>query len=240
MSFSRPGQLLVQYSTRSCSLSDRDKDEYEKDLMPLARAVERFPTAALHAEIAHASRSGEWTVKLELALARGIQRFVKNRDDAPQPAFKAAVRSLIRQVEEFEASRTPRERFGAAEVPVRRVRSPVAPDLDRMQRAVEAGDHAEFHAAISIYEDSLRKRIGRRIELHPDAAAQLEDELSIDDCVEAVFLDAFEQFRCRPGGSQGFGDWLETLIDPAIRALLDDPDEVRRNLDFVRSMRRRD
>jgi hypothetical protein len=51
-----------------------------------------------------------------------------------------------------------------------------------------------------------------------------------------VFLNAFEAFgdaARRPGV---LSEWLESLFEPSIQALLADPDGERENVAFVRSL----
>ena len=67
-------------------------------------------------------------------------------------------------------------------------------------------------------------------------AARIDHGLKIDDVVEAVFLDAFEAYPDRPQGVR-FGDWLQGLIDPAIKELLAHPDRELENINLARSAR---
>lgn len=229
-------QLVVQYSAHDVELSDADKDAFEADLPILARIIEPSPSAELHVEVRHQPRSGEWKIKTELLLANNIRLFAAEVAEQAQPAFKACVRRLVAKVEAFKEGRedrTPRDR---SEVPGREVWPAVAPDLDKLRDAAADGDYDAFRDAIASYRESLRKRIGRRIELHPDAAARLGDGLDLEDVVEEVFLTAFDRFDHRPTPPEGLGEWLETLIDDAIRAMVEQPEE-RRNISFLRSAR---
>lgn len=237
MTFPRRDSLTVQYSTHNCTLTDRDKDDYEAMLDSLVRVVETFPASSLHVEIRHQPRSNEWEVKLSLSLARRHNVFSREVGEFPHPAFKQGVRRLVERVEAFKETRTPRGRRDV-EVPATFVRAPVAPDTAQLAAAAERGDYVAFRDAIAIYRESLEKRIGRRIELWPEATAALGDRFTIADCAEAVFLDAFEQFdRLQAAGQMSFGERLEGLIDGALASLLADPDEVRRNVDMVRTAR---
>jgi hypothetical protein len=114
--------------------------------------------------------------------------------------------------------------------------APEDPATGPIGEAAAAGDYPAFRKHLSGYEQWLRLRVGRRIELHPDAQARLGGDLRIGDAVELVYLTAFEGFNRRPTAVP-LGEWLEGLIDPAVRALLNDPDEERAAVSFARTTR---
>ena len=107
----------------------------------------------------------------------------------------------------------------------------VTPAIDsyRLAQAARSGDYPSFRGMLLVFEEPLRRRLGQR---HPEVEAHLGEALRIDDIVEEVFLQAFEGFCTRPH-EVAPGDWLESLIDPAVRALSEELD----NLSFVRSLR---
>lgn len=237
MSFPRRGQIVVQYATRNWRLTDRDKDDWERGLEALGRVVDTFPTVVLHVHVERASRSGDFDVRLDLVLARSLRLFARETDRDPWPAYRRCVRRLVAKVRRFKEQPSGRQRDNSVEVPGTHVRAPVAPDLARIDDAVEAGDFAEFRDAMGIYYDTLRKRVGRRIALQPQVRTRPGRQASIDDCVEAVFLDAFESWNGPELGTESLGEWLERRIDPALRRLSWEPGALR-NLDFLRSARR--
>ena len=234
MAFERRDQLVVQYQTRDFVLSDAEKDAYEEDLVLLARIVEPFPAAHLHVEVAHRPRSNRFEVRTQLLLANNLNFVVAEDDELHRTAFKRCVRRLIEDVEAYKDRRSAREPQDRTEVPTREVRATVEPDVAAMQAAVARGEYKAFHAAISIYRESLRGRIGRRIEMFPDAAARLDVDFSIGDIVEDVFLTAYERFDQRQTSGESLGEWLEKMIDDSIRSLAEDPDR-RRNISWVRA-----
>src|SRR5690606_3772506 len=107
-------------------------------------------------------------------------------------------------------------------------------DSDAVDRAVGEGDYVAFRKELFPYEEPLRKRIGRWIERYPEAEAELSGRLSLADMVEEVYMTAFEEFENRPR-NVSLGDWLENLIDPAVKLLVHSPDEQLANISFVRS-----
>ena len=235
MTFANDEPLSLEFAARHCTLTEGDKDRFRADLAPLARVVDSFPSATLHVEVAHHPRTGTHEVKLNLVLARSMSLYASDEDEHAQPAFKRCVRSLLARVQAFKARSTAHERQGHEEVPGRMVRAPVRPDVEALEAAARQGDYQTFREVIAIYRESLRKRVGRRIELQPEAAAKLGDDLGLDECVEEVFLNAFESFDRRPAAPVALGEWLETLIDESIWELVEDPETVRRNVSFLRS-----
>jgi hypothetical protein len=87
-----------------------------------------------------------------------------------------------------------------------------------------------------VYEESVRKRAGRWIQRYPEFEALLGDEFALDDLVEEVMLNAFDQFNDKPKELR-LGQWLEELIDPSVKALLQNPEAERENIAAVRSWR---
>ena len=227
-------QLVVQYSARGRELSVADKDAFEADLPLLARIIEPCPAAELHVEVAHHPRTNVHEVKTELLLANHIRLFAAETAEQAQPAFKACVRCLIAKVEGFRRAREPRLPRDRSAVPTQEVRATSEPDFAQLEAAAGDGDYEAFRGALSVYRETLRSRVGRRIELHPDAAAELGSTLEVDDVIEEVLVTAFSRFPRRPAPPESLGEWLESLIDGAIRALAEQPDE-RRNVSFLRS-----
>jgi DNA-directed RNA polymerase specialized sigma24 family protein len=58
---------------------------------------------------------------------------------------------------------------------------------------------------------------------------------TIADIVEEVFLDAFDAYD-RRAKEVRFGDWLESLIDPAVKDLLRDRDGALENISMARTL----
>jgi len=105
-----------------------------------------------------------------------------------------------------------------------------------LTRAANAGDYRTFRTALAGYEEWLRKRVGRWIQRYPEAEARIGRGLAIGDVLEAVYLNAFEQFSRRPKAVP-FHEWLDELIDPSLKAHLKHPDEERASASFARTVR---
>jgi len=103
-----------------------------------------------------------------------------------------------------------------------------------LSQAVEAGDYAAFRTALAPYEDGLRVRVGRWIERYPSVQALVGKKIEAVDVAEAVFLAAFDEYEHQPLDER-FGDWLESLIDPTVRAFEHNPDEELENVNMART-----
>ena len=107
------------------------------------------------------------------------------------------------------------------------------PDLAAVQMAAAEGDYKAFRTSLAVYEEAVQARAGRWVERYPEAVERLGDGLVMSDVVEEVFLLAFERFADRP--ARPMGEWLESLIDPAIQALLKNPAAEKENIEMVQT-----
>src|SRR5690606_22291702 len=99
-----------------------------------------------------------------------------------------------------------------------------------------AQDYGAFRAELSGFEEPIRRRVGRWIQRYPDLDATFGEYLPLDDLVEEVMLTAFEQYESRPEAMR-LGDWLESLIDPAMRSFLRHPEEELEAISYARTLR---
>ena len=86
------------------------------------------------------------------------------------------------------------------------------------------------------YEEGVRKLVGRWVQRYPQFEADLGAGAKIADVVEDVFLLAFEGYQQRPMDVP-LGTWLQGLIDPALKALQQNPDAELENIEMARSAR---
>jgi ribosome-associated translation inhibitor RaiA len=229
--------LPIEWDTRHCTLSPADRQRLEANLEPVMRLVRDFPLSSLHIQIEHFPRSTNWRVKMSLALT-GVTLTSLDDDAEPHPAFERCVHNLVRDVHAYKDRMSRVEEVSKQSKGTHQDLEPtVDPDPAAIDRAVADGDYAAFRTATFGYEEPLRKRIGRRVERYPDLSAQIDRRIKIDDIVEAVFLDAFEGYEDRHPRDLRFGEWLQGLIDPAIKELLAHPDEELENINLARSAR---
>src|SRR5262249_28926026 len=112
----------------------------------------------------------------------------------------------------------------------------IDPDAAAIDKAVRDGDYTAFRTVTFGYEEAVRKRAGRWVERYPDVQARIGRGLELADVVEEVFLTAFEQYDERPRDIR-FGEWLEQLIDPAVRELHKNGDRELENINLARAAR---
>jgi ribosome-associated translation inhibitor RaiA len=213
----RPG-MRIQFDTHHCEMTPAEREQYQTDLDALSRQTADFPIADLHVLVEFNNRSNDYSVKTTLILP-GSTLVANDHDAVAHAAFQRCLAVLSENVVAYKErmSQVP-ELHRQEKGTVQEVQPLQEPDFAAMQRAVESGDYDAFRTAALPYEDSVRRRGGRWVERMPDVTAQMGRELDVGDITEAVFLDAFEAFHDRPGAVR-FGDWLDSLIDPAVRRL---------------------
>jgi ribosome-associated translation inhibitor RaiA len=229
--------LPINWDTRHCELSPADRQKLEANLEPVVRLVRDFPVSALHLQVEHFPRSTGWRVKMSLVLT-GATLTSLDDDAELHPAFDRCVNNLVKDVHAYKDRMSQVEEVSKqAKGTHQEVEPTLDPDPAAVDRAVAEGDYAAFRTATFGYEEPLRKRVGRWVERYPEVSALIDRRIKIDDIVEAVFLDAFEAYEDRRLHDVRFGDWLERLIDPAVKALMAHPDKELENINLARSAR---
>lgn len=230
-----PVPMEVVFDVHEFDLSPAEENMLREKLDGLARQVEHFPIAELRVYIQKV-RSQQMVVKLTLLLP-GETLTVDDYDRIIQPAFDRCLDSLQHELEGYKDRLN--RRSEAAKL-VEGTHSELHPDVlvdpAAIEGAVAAGDYANFHAAMLPYEEELRMRIGRWIQRYPAVDDLIGGGLEIADILEEVLLLAFENYASRPQNVP-LGTWLESLIDPALKALAQNPDEALENIAAVRSVR---
>jgi ribosome-associated translation inhibitor RaiA len=227
-------KLQVIFDVHQYHLSTAEERLLHDNLEGLARQVQNFPVADLHVLIEGNARSNDVSVRLTLRLP-GTTLVANDHDGFPQPAFDRCLDSLLDSLHAYK------ERLG--QVPERQktlkgthqdLHPDGAIDGDALRRALDAGDYSEFRAVLLPFEEVVRKRVGRWIQRYPEAEARIGVRFEISDVVEEVFLQAFERYGGRPADVT-LGDWLESLIDPAVKELQQRGDAELENVSMARS-----
>lgn len=227
--------LRIELDTKDCELSAAEIERMEQDLDPLARVVKNFPVSVLYLTIIHHPRSNDYHVKTALVLS-GKTLFTGDRDETVHPAYIRCLRKLVKKVHTYKDELENVPEFSKQQARTHQDVLPTRdPDLELLQKAVEEGDYRTFRRATDVYEEPIRKRIGRWVQRYPDLQAEIDNRIKINDIVEEVFLNAFERFEERPDTALN-GEWLEQLIEPSIEALVRNPDEEFENLRFARTL----
>jgi ribosome-associated translation inhibitor RaiA len=219
--------LRILFQTRHYELTPAERAQMEENTHTLARAVESFPVADLHVEVLRHPRTQDFHVKTTLRLTKKAL-FTGDRDVLPHPAYERCVRKLVHKVQAYKEKMSgvsAGERVAEGARPG--VRPDLEPDLGALERSAQAQDYPSFRKAISVYDDVMEHRVGRWIRRFPEAEARLGKDFVLADIVEEVCLNAYERFARRP--ADRLGNWLEKLIDPSLRAFLENGEaEVER------------
>lgn len=228
--------LRIELDTKNCDCSDAEIDKMERGLDALAKVARDFPVSDLYITVIYHASSEDYHVKTALVLP-GKTLFTGDRDRSILPAYKRCIRKLVRKVTAYK------QRMAAAPAHSKHVAGTQhevvptdVPDAKDLEKAVNDYDYAAFRRAMTPYESPLRKRIGRWVQRYPQLEAEIGNLLTIADVEEEVFLNAFERYADRPENVSLAG-WLEGLIDPSIKLLLENPDEELQNIKMVRSAR---
>lgn len=225
-------RLAVHIDSKRYTISAMERGKMDHDIELLARQVDRFPVVDLKVEITPHARPSGVIVKTSLVLS-GRTLLARDEDVLAYPAFQRCIRTLSDQLKAYkdELSNKPvyeKERQGT----LHDVVPSQEPNPEEIDVAAAKGDYPAFRRALSVYDEALSGRVGRLIERHPDAIRRFGNDLPISQIVEDVMLTAFDRYPQRP--HLRLGQWLESLIDPAVTALVSDRDEVE-NLSFVES-----
>lgn len=228
-------KLRIQLDAKHCEVSASEREKMMNRLMPLDKLVRTFPISDLYITVIHHARSNDFHVKTSLVLT-GKTIFTGDRDVAMLPAFDRCARKLAQKVQAYKDEMSDDAAIAKHEKGTyQEIVPPQEPDSEQLNGAVDTGDYKAFRTTLFVYEEPLRKRIGRWIERYPQVETKLGKDLTVADIVEEVFLNAFEDYQRRPKELR-LSDWLESLIDPSVKALLLHPDEELENVRFARTM----
>jgi ribosome-associated translation inhibitor RaiA len=228
-------QLRIQLDTKNCDVSPGEIAKMENALEHLGRVARTFPVSDLYIYIHRHARTNDYHVKTSLVLS-GKTLFTGDRDLVMYAAYERCLRKLVQKVEAYKRDLDNTAEVAKQEKGTHHELHPSrAPDPAVLEEAVRAADYAAFRQATLAYEDGVRQRVGRWAQRYPKLEAQIGKQLQVDDLIEEVFLNAFERYERRPAG-ESLSEWLEKLIDPSVKALLDHGDEERENISFARTL----
>lgn len=230
-------KLRTNLDTKNYSLRRSEIEAMEESLGHLESVTGSFPFADLYVTISYSARSEEFHVKTTLKLP-GRSLFTGEHDSVAIPAYERCVRKLVRKVEDYkqqmQTSHGAKAKYATG---ARQEMEPTElPVLERLQEAFGSQDYEAFRRELSGFDEPVRRRVGRWIQRYPDLDATFGEYLPMDDLVEEVMLTAFERYESRPQVMR-IGDWLESLIDPAMRSFLRHPEEELEAISFARTLR---
>jgi ribosome-associated translation inhibitor RaiA len=224
--------LRIETDSGNYRITAAEAEKMDRDLDTLRKLVSTFPVAELKIEVTQ-QNPGRIRAATSLRLpARTL--FAADEDDFLHPAWERCIRCLVKKVEAYKAKLGNRPVYEKQiEGTLHDVQPIQSPDNDQLQHAVDEMDYPRFRDLMAVYDESLEGRVGRWVQRYPEIQDQLGQGLNISEIVEEVYLIAFDQFADRP--PLRLGEWLESLIDPAIQLLLKQPDEEKANLSFIQS-----
>jgi ribosome-associated translation inhibitor RaiA len=228
-------RLRVEITTKDCQIPEDERARLQTLLAALGDAVKEVADPSLAVRVIHHPRSAMYHAEFKLTLP-GRSLLTGEEDPYLDAALSRGVAKLTRKAEAYKErpdGEAAAERRAALD---QDVVAPEDPDAGPLADAVHAGDYRRFRTALAGYEEWLRKRVGRLVQRHPGAQAQVGKELLLGDVVEEVYLNAFERFTRRPTDVR-LSEWLEGLIEPSIRALMRHPEEEREAASLARTVR---
>lgn len=226
-------KLQVYFDLHECQFTPEALADMADDLDSVALQTGNFPEADLRTVIEWNRRNNEYSIKLTLILP-GETLVASDHGPIAHAAFKRAAVSLELAIEGYKDRLDRVDDWRKQEAALPELTTAQPPDAAALDTAVAAGDYPAFRAAIVPYEDSLRLRVGRWVGRYPDAQARMGRDFDVLDLMEGVFLAAFENHPHRHN-EVPYGEWLEGLIDPTIRAILHDPAGELANINMARS-----
>lgn len=214
--------------------TDGEREHIETEVDHIRPLVKDFPTQLLHINLEYNTHSEEYEVKLALVLP-GQTFATGDVSQAWEPSLEKSVFKMIRRIEHYKATMSGEpEQARIAAGTTMEVEPNRRMDGQQVVGAVADGNYTEFRKAMYPIEASLRDRIGRWIQRYPQIQAKIGKRFTIADIVEETFMMAFDRYQdWQP--EMFFGQWIETLIDPAMKAIARDPEGELETISFQRT-----
>ncbi len=226
--------LRIVLDTKDCELSSMEIEHMEEDLHTLRELVADFPVSDLHVTVVHHRRSDDYHVRTTLGLS-GRKLFTGERHAKVHPAYECCIRKLVKKVRAYKHEMRVGEDVVKQAKGTRQSVEPVAEfDVNALIETVKNDDYLEFRRQMDVFEPALSERIARWLGKYPEIQTQFDWPISVSDIVEEVFLNAFDRFEMRSHHVPP-GDWLESLIDPSVQAILQSPDDEYLRIEFSSS-----
>jgi len=226
--------LRIELDTKNYECSAEEIERMERALDQLNRLASNFPVSDLYVTIIYHERTGDFHVKTSLILS-GRVLFTGERHREMYSAYQQCVDQLASKLDAYKSSLNDSdERAKHAAGTAHDIVPTNLADHDAVQKAIDDRDYVGFRKATLMYEEPLRKRIGRWVQRYPLLDNAIGKRIEIADLVEDVFLTAFERFNDKPFDVPP-GQWLEDLIDEVIQDLAAHPIEEMENISLARS-----
>jgi ribosome-associated translation inhibitor RaiA len=218
-------QLHAEIDTKQCQISGDQRIAIQPHLERLGKAVSDLSESHLWLTIVHHPQTNVHHAQAKLKVP-GQTIITGEQDKSLTAATQRCLEKVLRRVENYKDNPD----RGALSQAERRsqlandIIAPVEPDGGAIGKAIVADDYRAFRHALLAQEEPLRMRVGRWVQRYPHVQAEIGRTFEIADLVEEVFLLAFERYANRPTHISVHA-WLDSLIDPAIKAFWSQPDE---------------
>jgi hypothetical protein len=234
---SRFRHLEVIIDVQHCRLPEDERLRLQEDLVRLGDELLEYPESHLRLSIVYHPNQEEYHAQAWLKLPG--KRFVAGRYSPwLDYSLLRCFAKLRRHIESYKEEAAP---------PVNGALSSRIPDAgaiipapehvaEALDKAIQWQDYRLFRRGLAGYEDWLRAHVASWVGRYPQMTRQLGVSIDVDDIVEEVFLNAFEQYPHRPHGPDAptLSDWLNKLIDPSVKAIWRHPEELEA-VDFART-----
>jgi ribosome-associated translation inhibitor RaiA len=228
-------RLKASLDSKECAIPEQTRMHFQEQLDDLGRWLTDFAASELAVNVIYHSKSDVFHAEAKLKVP-GRTITVGHYEKSIDEAIKRCLEKATRRVEGYIMD-PDREALDAADRRARRDDAAVGsrePDLDALAKSVRDQDYRTFRNAIQLDDEFVRLRVGRWVQRYPEIQQEIGRSFEIADLVEEVFLIAFEKHRERPP-HMNLRDWLESLIDPAVKAYYRDPAE-REAVSFAQTL----
>ncbi len=233
MAFSEP-TFDTDLDVEGFTPTDAETQNIAAEVDRIRPLVQEFPTQILHINLEYNTNSEEYEVKLALVLP-GQTFATGDVSEVWEQSLEKSVQKMIRRIEHYKSTMSGEpEQARIAAGTTMEVEPNRRMDGKQVVAAVESGNYAEFRKAMYPIEASLRDRVGRWVQRYPQIQAKIGTRITIADIVEETFMLAFDRYNeWQP--EMFFGQWLEQLIEPAMKAMAHDPKGELETISFQRT-----
>jgi len=230
-------RLTVEIISRECLIPDDERERMQRGLRGVGNAVRDLPESELRIDLIYHPQTMMYHARFEMHLP-GRSLFSGAKDTYLDLAFQKGVENLLEDIVDYQ--RRP-DRDAVAEAQDRlelrdAILAPEDPRVGELARAALDGDYRMFRTGLAGYEDWLRLRVGRWLQRYPHAESRVGKDVLIGDLIEEVYLMAFESFARRPTAVP-LHEWLNGLIDPAVKNVLRKTDQEHQAASLARTVR---
>jgi len=228
-------RLQASLDSKECEIPEQIRMQFQDWLAELGPRLHEFASSQLAVNVIYHPKSDVFHAEAKLKVP-GQTITTGDYEKSIEEAVKRCLDKATRRVEAYLMNPN-REALQQAE---RRatlddgVIGSLEPDLDELAQAVKAQDYRAFRNAIQLDDEFVRMRVGRWVQRYPEIEQEIGRSFEIGDLVEEFFLIAFDKHGERPP-HMSLHDWLDALIDPAVKAYYHNPEE-REAVSYAQSL----